>query len=288
MDEVSSDEKVLLVWGDLDVVRSDDWLNFIWVVKTLDVAEVRNVEGSDVVSKSDGEVGELSVIRDVRVDSKSVLGLWTEGIEELCNTLLARRVLAERVDDPDFTCDNSGSESSGFVVSWDELDVLDTTSSWDFNGGDDGSGVEIPKTEGVGTLDTGGWLQDGKRDDKVRGQDDLLVPVDAKTVWVELLSKDVGRSSDILWPFVENVATGISLNETTWRGTSGTTHVSDEETSDRLVSVVPRHESLLNLPIWLSTNLISNRGEKGSVALLECWVVWVGGVKVECSVLSLQ
>lgn len=79
---------------------SDDGLVLIGVIQTLDVVEVGNVESSNVVAEGEGEVGELSVIRDVRVDGEVVLGLVTKVVEELGDALVAVLVLAEGVDDP--------------------------------------------------------------------------------------------------------------------------------------------------------------------------------------------
>ena len=42
------------------------------------------------------------------------------------------------------------------------------------------------------------------------------------------------------------------------------------------------------LPFRLCTNLVSNGAEQGSVAVRELGVVWVAGVPVESSVLSLE
>lgn len=53
--EVVGDNDMLLIRGDLDVVRSNGRLVLIRIVKALDVAQIGNVESSDVVSggKSD-------------------------------------------------------------------------------------------------------------------------------------------------------------------------------------------------------------------------------------------
>jgi len=65
LDEVIRDNDVLLVGRDLDVVRPDGGLDCSRVVETLDVAEVGNFEGSDVVVGCEGEVGEAAVFGDV-------------------------------------------------------------------------------------------------------------------------------------------------------------------------------------------------------------------------------
>jgi hypothetical protein len=107
LDEVASNEKILLIRGELDVVGSDDGLSLIGVVEALGVAEVGDVEGGDVVSNGDGEVGELPVVGDFGVNGGGGLGLGAEIVEEFGNALLAIGVFAEGVDDPDLTGANS-------------------------------------------------------------------------------------------------------------------------------------------------------------------------------------
>lgn len=108
--EVAGDQKVFLVGRDLDVVGSNDGLSLLRVIKTLDVVQVRDVKGSDVVSESQGEVGELSVVRKVGVDGNGLLGLVSKVVQELSNTLVTLGVLAEGVDDPD----RSGLDSANY------------------------------------------------------------------------------------------------------------------------------------------------------------------------------
>jgi hypothetical protein len=127
LDEIASSEQVLLVWRDLDVVGSNNWLIFLRVIETDRVVQVADVDGSNVVTISQGEVSELAVVGDVGVDGDVILGLAAKVDEELSDTLLAGRVGAEWVDDPDFTWGDSGSKSSRLGVAWDELDILDTT-----------------------------------------------------------------------------------------------------------------------------------------------------------------
>jgi len=52
--EIICDDDVFLVRCDLDVVRADARLHFVGVVETLDVGEVGNVEGCDVVGGGEG------------------------------------------------------------------------------------------------------------------------------------------------------------------------------------------------------------------------------------------
>ena len=59
------------------------------------------------------------------------------------------------------------------------------------NGVDDLAVVKTPKSQGVRPLDTQSRLQNGNRNDKVGGQDDVVLPVNIKTVRRELLAEDV-------------------------------------------------------------------------------------------------
>ena len=99
--EIPGDEEMLPVGSDLDVVRPDDGLVLVGIVQALDVAEIRDVQGRDVVAQREGEVGELPVLRDVRVDGHRVLGLVAKVKQLLGHALLAVGVETERVDDPD-------------------------------------------------------------------------------------------------------------------------------------------------------------------------------------------
>lgn len=55
LEEVVCDEQVLLVGRDLDVVRADDALRGVGVVEALDVREVADVQGRDVVGGREGD-----------------------------------------------------------------------------------------------------------------------------------------------------------------------------------------------------------------------------------------
>ena len=65
MQEVVSDDDVFLVRSDFDVMRSDCWLDGAWVIESLNVVEVRDIEGSNVVICCEGEVCIFSVLGDV-------------------------------------------------------------------------------------------------------------------------------------------------------------------------------------------------------------------------------
>lgn len=60
--EIIGDNYVFLVGRYFDVVRSDCGLDFVRVVETLDVREIGDVEGGDVVCCCEGEVGVFSVL----------------------------------------------------------------------------------------------------------------------------------------------------------------------------------------------------------------------------------
>jgi len=145
--KVISDNYVFLIWGYFDVVRTDGGLHGVGVVETLDVVEIGDVEGGDVVCGGEGEVGELSVLCQVGAEEDVVSCLlnlcetwidllngddiscsWSQIVEELSNTLLASVVVAEWIDDPDLTEVNSSSKCSRFIVAGDEFDILNSTS----------------------------------------------------------------------------------------------------------------------------------------------------------------
>jgi hypothetical protein len=65
LNKVVGDHDMLLVRSNLDVVRSDGRLVLIGVVQTLDVAEVADVEGGDVVGGGEGQVEEAAILADV-------------------------------------------------------------------------------------------------------------------------------------------------------------------------------------------------------------------------------
>lgn len=82
---------------------SDDGLLLVGVVEALDVLQVGNIKSCDVVANSEGEVGVLAVVGNVRVDGNGVLGLRAKVVQQLGDTLLAVLVLTEGVDNPDLT-----------------------------------------------------------------------------------------------------------------------------------------------------------------------------------------
>ena len=63
--EVIGDDDVLLVGSDLDVVGSDGGLILIGVVEALDVVEVGDIEGSNVVGGGESDCNELLVSRTI-------------------------------------------------------------------------------------------------------------------------------------------------------------------------------------------------------------------------------
>jgi hypothetical protein len=70
LNKVISDDNVLLIRSDLDVVRAEGGLSLVGVVKTDDIVEVADVESGDVVTEGEGEVGILSVGSEVRAVSQ--------------------------------------------------------------------------------------------------------------------------------------------------------------------------------------------------------------------------
>lgn len=139
------------------------------------------------------------------------------------------------------------------------------------DGADDGLGVQIPQAQGVRTPDAEGGLEDGHGLDKVRGENQLPLPVDAQTVRRELLSQNVQQAGRVLRPLVDDVEVGIRLDQTAGRGADSRAHIGDVETT-----------------AGLGTDLIGDRGEDGPVALQEGRPVRVGRVEVEGSVLRLE
>lgn len=88
-------------------MRANDGLLDAGVIETLDVVEIRDVESSDVVAEGKSEVGKLAVVGQVGVDGNRVLGLLSEIVEKLSDTLLTVGVATEGVDDPDLARVNS-------------------------------------------------------------------------------------------------------------------------------------------------------------------------------------
>jgi hypothetical protein len=131
LDKVIRDNQVLLVGSDLDIVRSDSRLVFVWIIETLDVVQVTDVESGDVICGRQGCVEEAAVLADVGavdgyvvsalilccterkslLDSDSITSLRSE-IEELFNhTLVAICIFAQRVDNPELTQVDSSCDS---------------------------------------------------------------------------------------------------------------------------------------------------------------------------------
>lgn len=65
LDEVVCHNEMLLVWCHFDVVWTEGWLIFIRVIKTLDVVEIGQVQGRDMVGGGKGEVSEASVSSNI-------------------------------------------------------------------------------------------------------------------------------------------------------------------------------------------------------------------------------
>lgn len=65
LDKVVGDDKMPLVRRDLDIVRANGGLVLVWVIQALDVVQVANVEGSNVVGSGQGEVEETAILGDI-------------------------------------------------------------------------------------------------------------------------------------------------------------------------------------------------------------------------------
>lgn len=63
--KVVGDDEVLLVRRDLDIVRANTWLNLVRVIQTLDVVQIADVKGGNVVGGGQGEVIETAVLGDI-------------------------------------------------------------------------------------------------------------------------------------------------------------------------------------------------------------------------------
>lgn len=70
LDEIIGDDKVLLVRSHLDVVRSDGGVVLVGVVQALDVVQIADVEGGDVVGRGEGQVEEAAILADVGAGEK--------------------------------------------------------------------------------------------------------------------------------------------------------------------------------------------------------------------------
>lgn len=65
LDKVVGDNEVLLVRSDLDVVRAHSGLVVVGVIQTLDVAQVADIEGGNVVGGGESQVEEAAILADV-------------------------------------------------------------------------------------------------------------------------------------------------------------------------------------------------------------------------------
>lgn len=80
--EVVGDDDVFLIWCDLDIlcmilalssldqgivtyVRTDCWLDLIWIIQSLDVIEVRDIESSDMICCSQSEISKFAVLSEI-------------------------------------------------------------------------------------------------------------------------------------------------------------------------------------------------------------------------------
>lgn len=81
--KVVGDDEVLLVRRDLDVVRANTWLNLVRVIQTLDVVQIADVKGGNVVGGGQGEVIETAVLGDIGAVEGNWLAMHSERDESL-------------------------------------------------------------------------------------------------------------------------------------------------------------------------------------------------------------
>lgn len=77
---------------------------------------------------------------------------------------------------------NSSGDGSRLLVSGDELDILNATAVGDGDGVGDSTIRKPPETKSIGSLNTKSRLENGDRNDKVRGKDQIILEIDGETV----------------------------------------------------------------------------------------------------------
>jgi hypothetical protein len=248
--EVIRDQQVLLVRADLDIMRSHDALVLIRVIEALDIVQVGNVERCDVVAERERKVCELTIVGDVGVDGEIVACAGTKVEEELGATLRAVCGFAERIDDPDLAGADSSSKCGRFLVTGDELYVLDAGAVGDGDSAEDLARAELPEAQRVRLHNARGASGFEDRDgyNEVRGEDDVVLVIDGEAVGRELLAEDVQRGGYIFGPLMDDVEVGIGFNEAARRSADSGAHVGDEEAS-----------------IGLCANLVGYGREEGAV-----------------------
>ena len=124
-------------------MRANDGLVFIRIVKSLWIAQIRDVHCRNVVAKSQCKVGQFAILGNVGVDGNTVLCLVSQINKQFCYALIAIGILALRIYHPDLAeghgtkcCQllfGSGKpsmdlrgKSSTLWVTWDEFDILNT------------------------------------------------------------------------------------------------------------------------------------------------------------------
>lgn len=166
---------------------------------------------------------------------------------------------------------DSSGDGSRLLVSWDEFDVLNATTIGNSDGVGDSTVRKPPEAKSIGSLNTKSRLENGDRNDKVRGKDQIVLKIDGETVGRELLAENVQGAFDVFRPLVDDVVVLVGLDQATRGCTNRGALVGNKESSIRF-----------------GTDLVSDRGEKRAVTLLELGIVWVGHVEVVSGVLSLQ
>lgn len=183
LDKVIGDEKMLLIRRHLYVVRADCWLVLIRIIEALNIVQVADIEGGNVVSLADSCVEVFSVLgkigaRSVNkcrgfwdgdlLDGHHITSLRAKIVKKFGNTLIAICIFAERVDDPDLAKRNRSCYSSTLRVARNEFYILNATTLQQVSyihckesrtyvgngdGADDLPGLELPQPKSVSILD---------------------------------------------------------------------------------------------------------------------------------------
>ena len=78
-------------------------------------------------------------------------------------------------------------------------------------------------------LDAERRFQDRERNDKIKGKNDILCPVDTQTMRIELFAENIAESGNIFGEFSNDVKVVVGFNKASRRSSSKGSHVGDEE-----------------------------------------------------------
>jgi hypothetical protein len=109
--------------------------------------------------------------------------------------------------------------------------LLKKTYIWNCNRADNGARSEIPETQGIIMHNAKRRFKDGNWDHKIRGENDVVFPVNSQPVRVEWLFDDIESSCDICGEFVDDVVICIGFYQTTGRSSCCRAHVRDEKST---------------------------------------------------------